>query len=185
MEAALQLAELEQLKQERAELQKRLELAKAENASLLQRLEALHGVPEYIKDDQITASLAAEPDTFQAGELLRIYLNSVGERVLPPNMGLGVLSVHVRILGRSSRIMSGDYLEKRNKSPQPPTLCKCSVEVSEAGRQKVSEWGAGGWGKPHVIYSSDEINYRVITREAAKKLAPGAFEPTEKSPVGL
>jgi hypothetical protein len=184
MEVLPQLAELEQVKQERAELQKQLALAEAENASLLQRVEALSVVPESVKDNQITATLAAEPDTSQAGERLKMYFNSVGQRVLPPNMELGVLSASVRIVGRSTRIMSGDYLEQ-NKAPQPPTLCKCSVEVSEAGRQKVSEWGAGGWGKPHVIYSSDEADYTVITREAAQELAPEAFEPPEKFPVGL
>jgi hypothetical protein len=159
------------------------EAHRAENENLRRRIEAINTVPEHLRDDRITASLAAEPDTLQAGERVKIYFNSVGERVLPPNMELGVLSVSVRIVGRTSRIVSGDYLEKRNKAPQPPTLCKCSVEVSEAGRQKVSEWGAGGWGKPHVIYSSDETDYKVIDEEAARKLAPAAFPAAAAAPT--
>jgi len=69
-------------------LEKEITLLRAENENLQQRLGALQTVPENIKDDQITASLAAEPDTFQAGEVLRIYFNNVGQRVLPPNMQL-------------------------------------------------------------------------------------------------
>jgi len=72
--------------------------------------------------------------------------------------------------------MPNDFLEKRNTLPVPPTLCKCSTEVSDAGRRKVTEWIKGQWAKSHVIYGSDESDYRVIAEERARLLAPEAFD---------
>lgn len=171
-----------ELKKQVARLQNEAELANAEirvltgeNENLRQRLTAINAVPEELRDDTITSDLAAEPDTDVAGKRLTAYQASVANRVLPPNMALKDISAHVEIAGRSSRIMANDFLEKRNNPPMPPTLCKCSTEISDAGRKKVIEWADGKWGKSHVIYSSDETDYRVITEAAARLLAPAAF----------
>lgn len=176
-------AALKLLEQEQAELQKQLELAKEENTSLLRRLKALQSIPENINDDQITASLAAEPDIFQASDLLRIYFNTVGQRVLPPNVTLGVINVEVRILGRNSRIMPGDWLQTQDSDTTVSSLCKC-VGIGEfMQRRRVQQWADDKWGKEQVVYNSEQSRYRVITEEKARQLAPAAFEaPTKATP---
>jgi hypothetical protein len=165
-------------------LEKEITRLNAENENLQQRLAAINAVPENLRNETIAATLAAEPDTAQAGKFLTAYFTTVGERVLPPGMALVTVNVIVRLVGRESRIMPGDFLEKQTKQRMPPTLCKCTTEVSDAGRQKVIEWVKGHWAKSHVIYSSDGSDYRVITEEAARVLAPEAF-PTLTPPEGL
>ena len=118
--------------------------------------------------------------------MLRIYFDSVGQRVLPPNMELGIVSARVRIVGRDHRIMPGDRLEKRDKNTAL-TLCKCVGIAEFMSRRRVQEWIEGSWGKEHVIYSGDESDYRVITEHRAVEIVPGAFpsSPPAKSPEGL
>jgi len=170
--SALQENNAELLKGQRRNLEQREgDLQKA----LGERLEALQTVPEHLRDDQITSTLAAEPDTYQAEKLLREYLSSVAQRVLPSKMRLGPMSVSVRLVGRNTRIMPNDFLEKKNEKSQPPSLCRCSTERSEAGRLKVSEWDGSEWGTLHVIYNNYASDYRVVTEERARQLAPEAF----------
>lgn len=183
-EADPQIAELEQLKQERAELQKQLELAKSENSSLLQRLEALYGVPENIKDDQITASLAAEPDRDVASKMLTENLRAHANQFANGRITIKEVTARIEFVGRDCRILPGDWLEKTQKNAAP-TLCKCVGVAEFMKRRKVREWSDGQWQKEHVVFSADESDYRVISEAAARKMAPEAFEPPEKLPVGL
>jgi hypothetical protein len=80
----------------------------------------------------------------------------------------------VKIVGRRSRIMPGDYLEYKRKSES--IVCKCVGVSDYMNRVKVSNWQDGKWGKEHVVYNSDESYYRVITELAARAMEPGAFE---------
>jgi uncharacterized small protein (DUF1192 family) len=159
------------------------EIAKlrAENENLRQRLEALNAVPENLRDVNVTATLAAEPDTFQAGERLTAYLTTVGERVLPPGMALGMVSATVTLAGRDHRIMPGDFLERPDKDGAP-TLCKCVGIAEFMKRRRVQEWREEKWQKDRVISSEHETEFRVITEEKARLLVPEAFPPSQANP---
>jgi hypothetical protein len=169
-----------------AELRKQLELAKAENVSLRQRLEALSSVPDHLRDGSITATLASEPDRDKASDMLRQYFVTIAQRILPTHMALNtadaLLRIHVLFAGRDHRIMIGDWLEKKGVGDHPPTLCKCTAIADYMQRRRVREWADGEWGKECVVYSGDETGYRVITKEAARKLAPAAFGPQPDPP---
>jgi hypothetical protein len=138
-------------------------------------------VPEHLRDENITASLAAEPDRGIASEMLRQYLKTVIDRVLPPHMlVLGSrVYVPVEIVGRDHRIMIGDWLQKQNKGGGD-LLAKCTAIGECEQRRRVREWDGRRWGKEHVVYSGDDGNYKVITETAARLLAPGAFEESKE-----
>lgn len=167
-----------------AELQKEIAELTAENASLTQRLAALQTVPEHLRDDQITATLAEEPDSGIASKVLTAYLRTVVERVLPANMGVEGVSASVKIIGRDHRIMIGDYLQKENLTLKPgdsveqsPILCKCTAIADYMQRRRVQEWSVNKWEKERVVYSGDESSYWVVTEARARELTPAAFEP--------
>jgi hypothetical protein len=136
-------------------------------------------VPERLRDNSITSTLAAEPDANRASNLLTHYIKAVAGRVLPPHMALALHGIRasVRIAGRDHRIMIGDYLEKTSKAASAvKTLAKCTGIRECEQRRRVREWIDGKWEKEHVVYNADESCYRVITTEAARALAPGAFD---------
>jgi hypothetical protein len=138
------------------------------------RFETLEKLPTAIRDQSITTTLEAEPDTNQASTMLTLYLQSVALRVMPPHMALSSNYANVTLIGRDHRIMVGDYLEHTTHSEQP-TLCKCVAIGDFMSRRRIREWGDDKWGKEHTIFSSDESRYRVITEMAARVLAPDAF----------
>jgi uncharacterized coiled-coil protein SlyX len=147
----------------------------AEIENLGQRIKAINTVPENLRDEMITTTLAAEPDTISAGEGLTAYLITVAERVLPLSVALGTVDASVTLVGRNHRIMIGDWLEKQNKNNNVRILAKCTAIGECEQRRRVKEWDGKAWGKEHVVYSGDESNYLVITEERARKLAPEAF----------
>ena len=155
----------------------------AENSILQQRLAELAKGSNHLSDATITADLAAEPDIAVANKLLTDYFGRESNRALPAHMALSALSASVRIAGRNHRIMPGDYLEKRGKDVAP-VLCKCTGIAEFMKRRRLKEWSEGKWGKEHVIFSADETDYRVISEEVARRLAPEAFS-TPTSPEGL
>ncbi|MGA3104549.1 MAG: hypothetical protein ABSD53_08720 [Terriglobales bacterium] len=168
-----------------AELENEIVRLNGENASLLQRLGTLQTVPDNLRDETITESLAAEPDRGEAESILHDYLATVVNRVLPPHIKLDTLSVCVRYAGRDHRIMIGDWLVKQKPHTKDvPVLAKCTA-IGECGaRRRVREWVDGAWAKEHVVYSGDEGNYRVITEDAARQLASDAFS-AKQSKEGL
>jgi hypothetical protein len=102
-------------------LKNELRVIKDENDSLKQHFAAISEVPERLRDNSITSTLAAEPDANRASNLLTHYIKAVAERVLPPHMALALHGIHasVRIAGRDHRIMIGDYLKRRAKPLAP------------------------------------------------------------------
>jgi len=151
---------------------------KAENDNLKQRLRNLESVPENLRDENITASLSAEPDRSQAAEKMADYLRTVMERVLPPHITLDTLqNPNLLFAGRDHRICIGDWLQKQDwrKEDAPVTLAKCTGIGECEKRRRVREWENGAWGKEHVVFAGDEQDYRVITEAAAQALAPEAF----------
>jgi hypothetical protein len=166
------------------ELEKEVARVSAENVSLLQRLESLQTVPDNLRDETIMASLAAEPDRAAAGSILHDYLTTVVNRVLPAHIELDTLDhPNLRYAERDHRIMIGDWLRKQKPHTEDaPILAKCTA-IGECGaRRRVREWVDGAWAKEHVVYGGDEGNYRVITAEGARELAPAAFsvEPSKE-----
>jgi len=147
---------------------------KAENENLQQRLVAVSAVPEALRDEAITATLAAEPDTLQARGRLTAYLTIVGERVLPPGMELVAVKATVALVGRERRIMPGGFLEKRDNNATP-TLAKCVGIAEFMQRRRVQEWREGKWQKERVVFSEQEPAYRVIAEARGRELAPTAF----------
>jgi hypothetical protein len=90
---------------------------------------------------------------------------------------------NLRYAERDHRIMIGDWLRRQKPHTEDaPILAKCTA-IGECGaRRRVREWVDGAWAKEHVVYGGDEGNYRVITAEGARKLAPAAFsvEPSKE-----
>ena len=184
------IAELEE-KNDR--LKSEHEVAKQQIAdNFKQRLESLSQIPAHLKDDQITATLVAEPDSGILSNVLTAYLRTDAERVLPPGMALNPLdssnmrnvwnalegntgvAASVRIAGRDERIMVGDWLEHKREN-NPPTLAKCTAIGECEARRRVREWGDGKWQKEHVVYWGDDKHYTVIRETRARELAPAAF----------
>jgi hypothetical protein len=164
------------------EMEERIALMTAEHkqivGNLQRRLKALMDVPEHLRDENITAALASEPDCGIASALLTAYLHSIVDRILPPSMPLRKVSAEVEIVGRDKRIMIGDFVEKRNreqKDTHASILCKCTAIGECESRRRVREWVDGKWDKEHVVYGNEERHYRVITEAAARLLEPGAF----------
>jgi len=152
-----------------AGLQTELNLSKKENATLSERLQAnTREIPEHLKDENITASLSAEPDRNQSSSMLTQYLQTIAERVLPPEMASSVKASVTRV-GRDKRIMPGDWLKKE------ATLAKCTGVREFMDRRVVSEWNNTKWDKEHVVFNEQDSDYRVITEPQARELAPGAF----------
>lgn len=142
---------------------------------LERRLEAnTKEIPAHLRDETITANLAAEPDRDQASSMLERCLQTVVGRVLPPQMAVSYLTADVKIAERDKRIMPGDWLKK------DATLATCVGVREFMNRRVVSEWDGLKWGKEHVVFSEHDSNYRVITEEAARELAPSAFEKGRK-----
>ena len=140
-------------------------------------------IPEQLRDENITTNLAAEPDRDKASLLLADYLRTVMERVLPAHITLETLqNPELLFAGRDHRIVIGDWLRKKDwrKKDAPILLAKCTAIGECEKRRRVREWVSGVWGKEHVVYGGDESHYRVITEQAAKELAPEAFEKGEK-----
>lgn len=157
---------------------------RAENENLRERIEAINEVPEDLRDEAITSTLAAEPDTRQAGAKLTAYLQTVAARVLPHNMTAsrdresnegtwGRVDATVAIVGRGHRIEVGDWVEMQNEKHDAPVLCKCTGIGEYMQRRKYQGWDGKGWNKEHVIVN--EFDFRVITEAAARELAPAAF----------
>jgi uncharacterized small protein (DUF1192 family) len=193
------------LKPRIAELEEEIDRLKAEHEvakqkiveNFRQRIESLSKVPDNLKDDHIAASLAAEPDTDAAGEMLTAYLRTVVERVLPPEMEMrqpkpfkvheadGHVTATVAIKGRDCRIMIGDYLEKKGVKEDAPTLAKCTAVGECEQRRRVREWDGSKWGKEHVVYwgreTGEEKSYKVISEARAREIAPAAFGSAEPS----
>lgn len=138
-------------------LKTRITALKTENDSLRQRLENLQSVPESLRDENITANLAAEPDTDRATDLLEHYLQTVVERILPPNCESGKVDASVKIVGRDDRIMPGDWLRQQDRYTQgaPMSLAKCTGIAEFMSRRRVWEWENGEWGKEHVLLAGD------------------------------
>jgi len=153
---------------------------KAENDSLKQRLRNLQAVPENLRDETITSTLAAEPDRGEASAMLADHLRTVTERVLPAHITLDTLqNPNLLFAGRDHRICIGDFLRKqdwRGGEDAPIQLAKCTGIGECEKRRRVREWVEGKWGKEHVVYHDQECSYTVITEAKARELAPSAFE---------
>jgi hypothetical protein len=164
-----------------ANLKNEIQALKAENDSLKQRLQAsMKEVPEALRDDRITGELAAEPDRGKAAYKLQEYLQTVGERILPPRMSLISVTVnHLRLEGRGYRIEVGDWLEKENRDAGGlKTLAKCTATAYSNGetKRKVREWVAGKWGRERTV-CDNHVDYKVVSEQAARALAPQSFAP--------
>ena len=154
---------------------------KAENDSLRQRLQAsTTDVPEALRDDRITGELAAEPDRGKAADMLQEYLQTVAQRILPPSMSILCVTVlDLQFAGRAHRIEVGDWLEKQNRNAGGrKTLAKCTTSAfsKQQMRPKLRDWddSKGKWGHEHMVYD-DHADYKVVTDQAARALAPEAF----------
>jgi hypothetical protein len=192
-ETALRITVPRLVKPPDTNLNKEIGVLKEENDALKNRLSELASVPENLRDENITASLAAEPDSGIVSERLRKYLQTMAARALPPHISLvGVSVLGLRFAGRPYRIEIGDWLEKQNTNTAEhrKTLAKCTATAysKQQMRPKLRDWDGskGKWGREHMVYD-DHGDYRVITETAARELAPGAFEPEtakqEMSPV--
>jgi hypothetical protein len=172
--------------QDYANLKAGIMALKAEKDNLMQRLEALSSVPDYLRDETITATLAAEPDRDKASDMLKQYFVTIAQRILPPHMALNtadaLLRIHVLFAGRDHRIVIGDWLEKKGVEDHSPTLCKCVGIAEFMQRRRVQEWSVNKWEKERVVYSGDESSYQVITEARARELAPEIFEPPPDPP---
>jgi hypothetical protein len=162
-------------------LENGIQALKAENDSLKQRLQAsTTEVPEALRDDRITGELAAEPDRGIAADMLQKYLKTVAQRILPPRMDMmGVSVTHLRFAGRGYRIEPGDWLENRNRNAGGrKTLAKCTATAYSNGetKRKVREWVAGKWGRERTV-CDNHVDYKVVSEQAARALAPEAFAP--------
>jgi hypothetical protein len=165
---------------------------KAKNENLRQRLEAISAVSEHLRDETITATLAGEPDQGSASKTLTAYLQTVADRILPPNMTVRQppksifgayenVNATVALVGRAHRIEIGDWLELKDEEHTTPALCKCTGVGEYMERRKYKEWLGGNWGKEYVIVN--EHAYTVITEESSRQLAPAAFsvEPSKEA----
>ena len=173
-------AEITELEEQFARIKEENEIAKHHIADNFEkRLSMLTEIPEHLRDENITANLAAEPDRGKDSGMLENYLTTVVNRILPPHIELDTLGfTHMRFAGRDHRIMIGDWLRKQKRCVEdtPITLAKCTGIGECEKRRRVREWDSGVWGKEHVVYNGDESDYTVITEQAARELAPSAFE---------
>ncbi len=126
--------------------------------------------------DQLRVALANEPDRNIASRMLTEYLQTVANQFANDRIKVKEVKAIVEFAGRSHRIMPNDWLEKQNKNPMPATLCKCVGVAEFMQRRRVQEWSNGKWGKEHVLFSPAESDYRVISEEPARKIAPEAFD---------
>jgi hypothetical protein len=159
-----------------AEREEEITALKTENDSLKERLLNLESVPEHLRDENITANLAAEPDCGIASIKMTAYLHSIVDRILPHHMKTASPSATVSIVGRDCRIMPDDWLQKKNKQSEPMSLAKCTGTKEFMHRRVISEWDGGAWSKEHFILNNQEHIYTVITEAAARLLEPRAFE---------
>jgi hypothetical protein len=180
---------VEEANQKREELEKCIvelgsEIARlnAENGILQQRLAELANARKDVSGETITGDLTGEPDSAVASKILTDYFARESNRVLPAHMALSVLDASVRIAGRDHRIMPGDFLEKRERNASP-VLCKCVGVAEFMKRRRVQEWREGKWQKERVVFSGDETDYRVITEENARRLAPEVFPTADATPM--
>ena len=132
--------------------------------------------------DQLREALANEPDRNVASKLLTEHIQDYACQFTNDRITIKELKVSVEFAGRDHRIMPGDWLERRQGVPS--TICKCVGIAEFMQRRRVQEWIEGKWAKEHVIFSQHEDDYRVITEESARRIAPEAF-PTPTIPVRL
>jgi hypothetical protein len=130
--------------------------------------------------EELQSVLANEPDRGVASRLLTEYLASVASQFTSSKIEIGRVSATVTFKGRSHRIMPGDLLSWRHTTGSPAVLCKCTAVTESTDRRKVRDWSDGAWQKERVIYNTDESQYRVISGEAARALAPEAFASPAK-----
>ena len=142
--------------------------------------------PSPTKDSnaELRMSLENEPDLDVANKMLTDHLRAYAEEQFANDrIRINELKVTVEFAGRNHRIMPGDFLEKRGQNVAP-MLSKCVGVADHTERRRVQEWADGRWGKEHVVFNGDESDYRVITEQTARRLAPEAF-PKPPTPVGL
>jgi hypothetical protein len=125
--------------------------------------------------DQLKVELANEPDRDVASRMLTEYLQTVANQFANDRIKIKEVKATVEFVARDHRILPKDWLEKRDQKAEP-TLCKCTGVAEFMQRRRVQEWSNGKWSKERVIFSGDESNYRVVTEESARKLAPEVFE---------
>ena len=173
--------EIRELEERFARIKEENEIAKRHIAdNFEERLAVLGEIPENLRDENITAALAAEPDRDKAADMLQNYLQTVAQRILPPSMSmLGVTVLDLRFAGRAYRIEVGDWLEKQNMNAGGrKTLAKCTTTAysKEQMRPKLRDWDDSKckWGREHMVYD-DHADYKVVTEQAARALAPEAF----------
>jgi hypothetical protein len=132
--------------------------------------------------DKLREALANEPDRLVASTVLTQHVQDYLRQFANDRITIKELKVTVEFAGRDHRIMLGDLLEKRERNASP-MLCKCVGIAEFMKRRRVRDWDGRKWGKERLVFSGDETDYRVITEENARRLAPEAFpKPT---PVGL
>jgi hypothetical protein len=124
---------------------------------------------------KLADALANEPDRNIASRMLIEHLQIAANQFANERVRIDHVSVKVEFAGRNHRIMPGDFLENQEMRTVP-TLCKCVGIADFMKRRRVQDWNDGKWGKEHVVFSSDESHYRVITEEAARKIVPEAFD---------
>jgi hypothetical protein len=134
--------------------------------------------------DELKTALADEPDRDVASRMLTDYLRTVAKQFGNEHIQIKDVSATVEFAGRGHRIMPGDWLEKSALLEKRSVLCKCVGIAEFMQRRRVQDWNEGKWGKEHVVFGNDEFHYRVITEEAARKIAPEVF-PAPTSPEGL
>jgi hypothetical protein len=141
-----------------------------------ERLAVLGEIPENLRDENITSSLAKEPDIDEANRTLGAYVRTVVNRMLPPTMAIdGTVWVSAARVGRDHRIMPGDWLRFVPGKGESPRLCQCVGEKEYLHRRVVREWVDGRWEKEHIVNGRDESCYRVISEPAARALVAEAF----------
>jgi hypothetical protein len=144
---------------------------------------ALPLVPGNSVAHKLREALANEPDRDVASKLLTEYVQEHLRLFSNDRIHIKEVKVIVEFAGRNHRIMPGDFLEKRERNASP-VLCKCAGVAEFMLRRRIRDWDGRKWGKEHVVFSGDESDYRVITEETARRIAPEAF-PTPTSPVEL
>jgi len=125
--------------------------------------------------EALKSALAAEPDRDIASKLLTDYLQTVANEFGNDRIQIKDVSARVEFAGRSHRIMTGDFLEKHDRNATS-ILCKCTGVAEFMQRRRVQEWNNFKWEKEHVLFSAAESDYRVISIELARKIAPKAFD---------
>ena len=177
--------EITELKEKLARIKDENDIAKRHIAdNFEERLTVLGEIPEHLRDENITASLAAEPDGGKAADMVQKYLQTVAHRILAPSMSMsGVTVLHLQLVGRAYRIEVGDWLEKQNTNAGGrKTLAKCTATAYSKQQMmpKVRDWDGSKskWGREHMVYD-DHADYKVVTEQAARALAPEAFPKEE------